>query len=342
MATFLVAAIAFALSQWVLSMLLLWQNGQWGVGQRLFGLLQLAIGCYLVQPLVAYTSWGWTVIALSTAVPGMFWLFSASVFDDHFRLKPWQVLLVAITVVLPAAGTILNQFEIMGLDWLLFSLPQGLEFVLLGLTAWEAFKHWQMDLIQARRRLRFWFVAINGVYIFALILFREVMFANQGWLSSWQYLPVGGMLLAMNALLLQYKRDVLWSPLPNSTVSVYPDAEPAVDEALVRSLRSMMIEESMYREMGLTIGQLAGRLELPEYRLRQAINQGLGYRNFADFLNSYRIEETVQRLADPGQDGLPILTIAMNAGFRSLSSFNRAFRQARNMTPTAYRKKHAK
>jgi hypothetical protein len=41
------------------------------------------------------------------------------------------------------------------------------------------------------------------------------------------------------------------------------------------------------------------RLGLPEYRLRQLINQGMGYRNFAAFLNFYRIADTKTALADP-------------------------------------------
>jgi AraC-like DNA-binding protein len=32
------------------------------------------------------------------------------------------------------------------------------------------------------------------------------------------------------------------------------------------------------------------------------------------------------------------LTIALETGFRSLSSFNKAFKEAHNMTPTAYRR----
>jgi AraC-like DNA-binding protein len=64
----------------------------------------------------------------------------------------------------------------------------------------------------------------------------------------------------------------------------------------------------------------------------------MGYRNFSDFLNSYRIREATGRLADPEQKQLPVLTIAMDAGFRSLSSFNKAFKDTHGVTPTAWRK----
>ena len=43
-------------------------------------------------------------------------------------------------------------------------------------------------------------------------------------------------------------------------------------------------------------------------------------------------------LADPVQREVPILTIALDAGFGSLGPFNRAFRDAEGMTPSEYRK----
>jgi AraC-like DNA-binding protein len=99
-----------------------------------------------------------------------------------------------------------------------------------------------------------------------------------------------------------------------------------------------MTVERAYRQDGLTIGTLAERLDLPEYRLRRLINQGLGYRNFNSFLNHYRIEDVKLALADPSQTAVPVLTIAMDAGFSSLGPFNRAFKAETGQTPTEYRR----
>jgi AraC-like DNA-binding protein len=77
---------------------------------------------------------------------------------------------------------------------------------------------------------------------------------------------------------------------------------------------------------------------VPEYRLRQLINEGLGHRNFNAFLNRYRIEDAKAALADPEQREVPVLTIAMDAGFQSVGPFNRAFRAATDLTPTEFRR----
>ena len=73
-----------------------------------------------------------------------------------------------------------------------------------------------------------------------------------------------------------------------------------------------MTEDRIYRDENLTIGALALRLKLPEYRLRRLINQRLGYRNFNVFLNDHRIEEARAALADPAQTEVPVITIAMD------------------------------
>jgi AraC-like DNA-binding protein len=116
------------------------------------------------------------------------------------------------------------------------------------------------------------------------------------------------------------------------------DARRAAHPALLRRLDHLMTTERIYRQEGLTIGALAAKLGTPEYRLRQTINEGLGHRNFNAFLNGYRIGEAKAALADFEQRLVPVLTIAMDAGFQSIGPFNRAFRAETGMTPTEYRR----
>ena len=70
-----------------------------------------------------------------------------------------------------------------------------------------------------------------------------------------------------------------------------------------------------YRQANLTIGGLVDQLDTQEYRLRRVINTSLGFRNFNEFLNAYRIAEAQRRLTDPACARLPILTIAMDWWF---------------------------
>lgn len=342
-------AITFALSQVVLSTLLLLRSKTRTIRHHLYTILLVAITAYLLRPLATSDLLGEWLSSIATAVPGMFWLFSASLFDDHFRLQRWQVALVSLTVIPPALDKLLFSGGIDGPHWLLTTVPQLLEFVLLGLTLVVVARYWRVDLIESRRSLRLWFCALNGIYLFVLIFVREVVFPELSWLSPMQYIPVGGILLATNALLLEYKPGILEDRPRHSTAPALNEvggadervlAQPAVEvpQQLLQQLQQIMEEDAYYKEAGLTIGRLAAKLDLPDHRLRLIINTGLGYRNFNDFLNSYRIRETSRRLAVPAEKHLPVLTIALETGFRSLSSFNKAFKDAHQMTPTAYRR----
>ncbi|MET3842844.1 AraC-like DNA-binding protein [Bradyrhizobium sp. OAE829] len=123
----------------------------------------------------------------------------------------------------------------------------------------------------------------------------------------------------------------------SAVASEAEDKPPVVEPALVRRLQRLMAVDRAYRREGLTIGVLSAELAVPEYRLRQLINEGMGHRNFNAFLNRYRIEEAKAALADPGQKEVPVLTIAMDTGFQSIGPFNRAFKAATDLTPTEFR-----
>jgi AraC-like DNA-binding protein len=131
--------------------------------------------------------------------------------------------------------------------------------------------------------------------------------------------------------------------LPQSRDNVAPVARPKpplqdVNPLLLRRLKQLMTEECIFRQEGVTIGALASRLSVPEERLRRAINEGLKHRNFNAFINHYRLEDAKTALSDPSQHEVPVLTIAMDAGFQSLGPFNRAFKADTGMTPTEYRR----
>jgi len=111
----------------------------------------------------------------------------------------------------------------------------------------------------------------------------------------------------------------------------------AADAVMLRSLEGVMAAER-WRHEGLTITQLAEELGTPEHRLRRLINQRLGHRNFADFLNAHRIEAAKRALADPKQAQTTVAAIAFGLGYGSLGPFNRAFRAATGATPTEWRR----
>ena len=287
-------AIGAGLSQVLLSGALLVAGGLSSLSRRLYGVLMVGVLAYLLLPLTGWWSGQWFLGGLTILVPGVFWLFCASLFDDHYEFPLWQPALVALDALIP---TVFGFFDTPGQstgDWLFRDIPQALEFVFLGLALFAIFRNWRDDLVAERRRLRLWFCGSSGLFIFLLILSREVLFAGEPWLGTAQYLATAGILLGTNILLLRFPTYVFEpirraGPKPEAPAAPAKTATADLEDQL-EPITRLIVEEGIHREYGMTIGKLSAAAGMPEYRLRQLINSGLGYRNFNDFLNSFRID----------------------------------------------------
>ena len=58
-----------------------------------------------------------------------------------------------------------------------------------------------------------------------------------------------------------------------------------------------------------------------------------------DYINHLRITDAARQLAE-SSNGKKIIDIALSVGFDSLSTFNRAFKNVFNLTPSEYKKKY--
>lgn len=104
----------------------------------------------------------------------------------------------------------------------------------------------------------------------------------------------------------------------------------------VKKLTDLMQQE-VYKQNGLTVSKLSTIMELPEHQLRVLINKELGFDNFSQFLNSHRIPAVCKMLEQAEYQNTPILTLALDTGYNSITPFNRAFKELKGMTPTQYR-----
>jgi len=106
---------------------------------------------------------------------------------------------------------------------------------------------------------------------------------------------------------------------------------------ILRGLLDLMNSEKPYIESGITLNKLAKRLAVSPHNLSEVINTKLN-QNFYDFINQYRIEEVKNSLSDPAKVNYTLLSIAMDAGFNSKSTFNNIFKKHTGTTPSEFRK----
>lgn len=273
----------------------------------------------------------WTLSAMGA---GLFWAFARDLFEDtptNWRRFAPALMLLVVAVVANTSPATLNP----GL-WLAHNLiGGGLVVHILVLIA----AGWRGDLVEQRRRLRAAVVLAGAAYALAVILVQTgEIFAG----SAESLSPLGaGALMVMGLVSMwafgRVDSQLFAPPAPSSAPA--PESTPieGADAIVVAELDRLMQVERLYREEGLTIASLALRLRVPEHRLRQLINQKLGHRNFSAFLNQWRLQDAQLSLGDAAQRGVPISTIALDAGFASLGPFNRAFKAATGLTPTEFR-----
>jgi AraC-like DNA-binding protein len=114
----------------------------------------------------------------------------------------------------------------------------------------------------------------------------------------------------------------------------------ADDHGLGARILHAMREEQAFARTDLKLADLASHLGEADYKVTQCITGALGFRNFNQMTNAFRLAEVKRRLADPAFDHLPILTIALDCGFGSIGPFNRAFKAELGTTPKQFRARH--
>jgi AraC-like DNA-binding protein len=106
-------------------------------------------------------------------------------------------------------------------------------------------------------------------------------------------------------------------------------------EKLYGELMRLMKEEAIYKKNDLSADDLATRLKAHPNYVSQVINEKEG-KNFYDFVNHYRVEEFKRLLSIPKNRNLTLLSLALDCGFNSKSSFNRYFKKSTGQTPSEY------
>ena len=305
-------------------------------------LLGAGFFAYLAQPLV-FSAFGdnYLLIGLSflaTAIPALLWLVADRLINDNETTPIWLLVLTAAYLCLWYIGDLqlLGASDTVTAQIFFELLPQLIKLGLIGHVIAMAIAGRSTDLVAKRLRLRTP-LALAASAIVATVILVELWASND---VPMMLEAVGSVFmfftaLAANLFLLRWRGDFsLASVTAPSKPAQSPDEDEHIRQAIAL-IENSMTQERFYAGHGKTLTDLAQQLNMTPHRLRTLINQYMGYKNFNQFLNHYRIEEAAARLHS--QPELPILSIALDVGFKSISSFNAAFKAAYHSTPTEYR-----
>jgi len=117
-----------------------------------------------------------------------------------------------------------------------------------------------------------------------------------------------------------------------------------IDEDLSKEAEWLKLEmqtNQYFLDPEITIRKLAESLEIHPNKLSKLINSGLG-KNFADFINQYRVDAVIKRINDPKYSHITLLGISFECGFNSKTTFNRVFKNMTGQTPFQFKKSGTK
>lgn len=325
---------------------------------RLLTLFAICLGSYLLGqiPVISFNPIiDLIVTSLAILTPAALWVFSVSFFRDEKKIPPYGLSLILAYFILRTIRAFLiylgyeqGQFSYyLGyLVPLLVMFGLSIHIVYMGIEGRKA------DLIEERRRIRVPFVISMGIVILftlffsALATFLELLSSSEdalpffevtdliivGFVFSW------ALMFNLSIFKLSSDAELLLQNAPRIDLGSTHNGEEvkvlSKEEKLKGKINEAMNEQKLYKETSFTIAILAYKLSAPEQRLRTTINKTMGFRNFNQFLNYYRIREASQLIAESDE---PIANIAMDVGYNSISSFNKAFKENHGMPPREFR-----
>ena len=238
-----------------------------------------------------------------------------------------------------------------GLEYLLVWISYGIYFFLTlklykGYSKWIENYYSDPEAINLKWLRNFIYLIIAGevfrlIWYFIDLIMDDLPFEQDWW---WHLFTVAIIIyVAIQAYYQhQHPRHDYLPIVPDRTV---PDTENNKTKAEIQEnpewqgLKNKIIDlfenDQLYLDPNLSLSDVARRLKTNTSILSAAINQGFN-KNFNDFVNQYRIEEFLSQIKDVKNSHLTMLAVALDSGFNSKSTFNRAFKKMMGSSPSEY------
>jgi len=149
-------------------------------------------------------------------------------------------------------------------------------------------------------------------------------------------LSIGSVILGVGWTVLRHGR--LLAPPRGGAPDRYRKSPLARDRAeeYRRRLLEHVARARPYLDPDLRLDALARAVGIPAHHLSQTLNQAMGM-TFFDFVNRARVRHAADLLLHPRDPEQTVLAVALDSGFSSKASFNRAFKTHTGLTPSQFR-----
>ncbi|MGJ8680206.1 helix-turn-helix domain-containing protein [Paraglaciecola sp.] len=315
----------------------------------LYAIFCFSISMMCIQKLSANSlgSYQYVVGLATCATCNVMWLLSRALFRKQNPVQRRHVcvaLLIAMLIILNQGWHFVSELNIQSPSIVsamahfktgLNESTQLLSSCILILSFWEALRNFKVkSKIQKMQSYIFassFLVAVVNSSILSKILTNENNYDQaEPWFIASSALLV--MFAVQIVLSLQKREQTLLSQKDNTD-----ELSEEVDQVLIDGIRALIRDEKIFLKENIKIVDFASRLEVPEYKISQAIRLHFNAANFNQFLNHYRVEHAKTLLVCPNKRPWSMLVIGLESGFASAVSFNRVFKANTGQLPKQYR-----
>jgi AraC-like DNA-binding protein len=302
-----------------------------------------------------YDTWHWlsfAPFAIPLAIAPLTYLYLHALIHQRWPVHGWRHLVPALLqfAYLTGAFVILRQpFKDawLGRSALAYGVIVGLGVIVsligYGLRSRTMIAQYRTALAQQRSDDDRFALAWLGRTVAALFVLLAVWSGYTVWdlVQPLGYRGLMGLYLAIAAFALflaieGWRHAALAFPSLTEAAAPVPPVQDWMDKADLWLAR--VRDERLYADPELSVARLARLLGTNTAYVSRAFNQGQGV-SFSTFINRLRCDDIAARLR--AGDRADLIEMALDCGFSSKASFNRAFRAAYGCTPSAYRQAQA-
>ncbi|WP_435624568.1 helix-turn-helix domain-containing protein [Flagellimonas sp.] len=349
------------------------QSSKW------LGLLLFLYSMYITPYMLGYAGWyaNKTTREILFFIPFMqvlligpvVYFYSQSLFDKSFRIskKRWlhfiPALLYAIysLVVFITDKLILDDYYFYAdgrdkdlANWYqVAGLVSMICYLILSLRYYNDYKSIIFQKVSYAESILFRWIRNFMMAFLAILILRIIFFiTNPEWgefgSQFWHYIAFSFVFYYIsingytNALKTSVLSDINFHATPifkekeeeiGSLISTEIDVQP-----WKKKLSAVIEEDKLYENPRLTLSDVAEALNTNTKVISSVVNSGFEM-NFNDFINYHRIEAVKKKLADGEHQNTTLLGIALECGFNSKATFNRAFKKNTSLSPKDYLQK---
>ena len=227
-------------------------------------------------------------------------------------------------------------------------------YLVLSLKYYSRYKALIFDTLSYADAITFKWIQNFTLAFLGILVLRVVFFiTNPEWgefgSQYWHYLAFSVVFfyITINGYANSIRLSVLENSSLQNELNVFDSTEEALDssksyiledketEVWKKKIETLMTDDQLYKNPKLTLFDISKLLETNTKTISSAINNGFNM-NFNDYVNRHRIEAVKNKFLQGEHKQTTFLGIALDCGFNSKATFNRAFKKHTNKSPKEF------